>query len=128
MAVSAPPPDAAPLASRAAAGDDVALGQLLAAHETRAYNVAYRLLGREADARDAVQDASLLALRALRGDGAPPRDVGRFGPWFLRVVANAALGQLRRRPSVPPVSVDALAGGLPAPARLEPEREAQRRE
>src|SRR5215217_6770109 len=128
MAIAPPPPSPPASADAALAGDEAALGRLLAVHERAAYNVAYRLLGREADARDAVQDAALLALRAIRGDGAPPREADRFGAWLLRVVTNAALGQLRRRPSTPPLSVDAAAEVLPAPARHEPERAALRRE
>jgi RNA polymerase sigma-70 factor (ECF subfamily) len=128
MAVPLPADDARTLTTAALAGDEGALGRVLAQHQRRAYNVAYRLLGREADARDAVQEGYLLAVRAVRGERAPPRDVDRFEPWLLRVVTNAALDQLRRRPSVPPVSVDAVAEALPGPERAEPARSAERRE
>ena len=121
-------PDDDALAEAALAGDDEALGRLLSLHEGAAYNVAYRILGREADARDAVQDAFLLALRAIRGDGAPPREADRFGPWLNRVVANAALAQIRRRPRATTVPVEDVDYALSAPARLEPERTALRRE
>ena len=115
------------LAKAALAGDDEALGHLLARHEPAAYRVACRLLPREADAQDAVQEAFLLAVRAVRG-GASPRDLDRVKPWLLRIVANVALGQLRRRPAAPPVPVEALTEVLPAPEQLEPERQAERRE
>ena len=45
----------------------------------------------------------------------------------MRVVANAALSQLRRRPSFRSISVDEVAEVLPG-GRGEPEREAERRE
>ena len=115
------------LAASALAGDDEALGQLLTSHQRAAYNLAYRLLGRDADARDAVQEAFLLATRAVRG-GAPPRQTDRFGAWLLRIVSNAALGQLRRRPRHRPLSADELAGVLPAPERNEPSRVLEGRE
>ena len=129
---SEPPPSASALADTALAeaalaGDDAALGNLLARHERAAYRVAFRLLRREADAQDAVQEAFLLAVRAVRG-GAPPRDLNRVKPWLLRIVANVALGQLRRRPAAPAVPVEALTEVLPAPEQLEPERHAARRE
>ncbi|MBA2451053.1 MAG: RNA polymerase sigma factor, partial [Chloroflexi bacterium] len=70
------------LTASALDGDEQALGRLLAIHQQATYNVAYRVLGSEADARDAVQEAYLLAVRAIRGDGAPPRDVDRFRGWL----------------------------------------------
>src|SRR5215210_1766865 len=120
MAVAVRDSDEIVLGVSALAGDEEALGRLLTLHQRAAYNVAYRLLGRDADARDAVQEGSLLALRAVRGDTAPPRAPDSFRPWLLQVVANAALRQLRGRASPPPVSVDALAEALPAPERLDP--------
>ena len=101
-----PPADEEALVASALAGDDGALGRLLSMHQQSAYNVAFRLLGSEADARDAVQEAFLLTVRAVRGEGAPPRDIARFEPWLRRVAANAALGELRRRPSFRPGPVD----------------------
>jgi RNA polymerase sigma-70 factor (ECF subfamily) len=128
MAVAAPVAERAALAASALAGDEEALGGLLTMHQQAAYNVAYRLLGCEADAYDAVQEAFVLALRAIRGEAASPREIDRFEPWLLKVVTNAALGQLRRRPRVAPLSVDELMEALPAPERSEPSREAERRE
>src|SRR3712207_1792885 len=108
------PPDENDLTASALDGDEEALGRLLAIHQQAAYNVAYRVLGSEADARDAVQDAFLQTVRAIRGDAAPPREGARFRSWLRRVVTNAALGQLRRRPSFRPVPVDEMAEALPA--------------
>ena len=71
MAIALPADDTTALTA-ALAGNEEALGGLLTQHQRAAYNLAYRLLGREADAADAVQEAFLLALRAVRGDGAPP--------------------------------------------------------
>jgi len=58
-----------------------------------AYRVAFRLLGHEEDALDAVQDAMLKAFSALGGfDGR-----SEFRTWLLRIVTNAALDGGRRR-------------------------------
>ena len=58
-------------------GDEEALGYVLRPSQEWVYHVAYRVLGREADARDAVQYAFPLTVRALRDDGAPPRSTDR---------------------------------------------------
>jgi RNA polymerase sigma-70 factor (ECF subfamily) len=78
------------------------------------YRVAYRLLGREADALDAVQDGFVNALTHLDRFG------GRssFKTWLLRVVCNAALdiGRQRKRDErVPQAPLD------PAPDRFGPD-------
>lgn len=83
------------LLARFAAGDIGALDELFRRYRAVAYKVAYRLLGNEADALDAVQDGFVNALRHLdrfRGHSS-------FKTWLLRVVSNAALdlGRQRRR-------------------------------
>jgi RNA polymerase sigma-70 factor (ECF subfamily) len=78
-----------------AAGDAAALEELFRRHRGVAYRVAYRLLGNEPDALDAVQDGFINALTRL------DRFRGRssFKTWLLRVVSNAALdlGRARQR-------------------------------
>ena len=121
-------PDELELATSALNGDKEALGRFLSMHQQAAYNVAYRVLASEADARDAVQDAFIQAIRAVRGEGSPPPQVDRFRSWLQRVVVNAALMQLRRRPSFRPMDVDAVAEALPGPEKAEPARQAERHE
>jgi len=99
--VSAPAPPVAPAATptdedllrRFSAGDGVAFDELFRRHCGRAYRVAYRLLGNEADALDAVQDGFVKVLTNLRGFA------GRssFKTWLLRIVSNAALDLGRKR-------------------------------
>jgi RNA polymerase sigma-70 factor (ECF subfamily) len=92
------------LLARFAAGDRAALDELFRRYRGVAYRVAYRLLGREADALDAVQDGFVNALAHLDRFG------GRssFKTWLLRVMCNAALdvGRQRKRservPQAPP--------------------------
>lgn len=89
--------DDAELAARAAAGDDSAFSALVRRHERRVYNIAYRLLGRDEDARDATQDAFLSCYRRLstfRGDAA-------FTTWLHRIAVNASYDLLRRRKAAP---------------------------
>jgi RNA polymerase sigma-70 factor (ECF subfamily) len=116
------------LIAGALGGDEEALGHVLRTSQEWAYHVAYRVLGREADARDAVQDAFLLTVRAIRGDGVPPRTTDGFRPWLRRVVVNAALTQVRRRPNLHPVPVETVAESLPGSMHDEPGRTTERQE
>jgi len=83
----------AELAAQAQAGSSEAFGALVERHAERARRVARAALLDQHDADDAVQDALFSAWRALgRFDTARP-----FGPWFLRIVVNAAADLRRRR-------------------------------
>lgn len=85
-------------------GDSIALNELFRRYRSVAFRVAYRLLGNEADALDAVQDGFVKALTHLDRF----RGLSSFKTWLLRVVSNAAfdLGRQRRRewrmPQAPP--------------------------
>src|SRR3954453_8086323 len=111
MAIGSTPPALSEPAEPGPPPDEV-VGSLLDAHRQRAFNLAYRLVRRPEDAADAVHDAYVLAMRAARGDSAAPREPGRLGPWLLKIVANVALGQLRRRRRNGSVSLDDLPGQL----------------
>lgn len=94
-ACARPEPSDEVLVRRTARGDADALNVLFHRHRAVAYRVAYRLLGNEPDALDAVQDGFVNALSHLDRFG------GRstFKTWLLRIVSNAALdlGRSRRR-------------------------------
>jgi RNA polymerase sigma-70 factor (ECF subfamily) len=85
-------------------GDREAQSELFRRHRLVAYRVAYRLLGNEADALDAVQEAFVKALTHL------PSFQGRssFKTWLLRVVSNASLDLGRQRGRREALSFDAL--------------------
>src|SRR5580700_7111420 len=84
-----------------AAGDRRALEELFRRYRQPAYRVAFRLLGNEADALDAVQDGFVKALVNLDSF----RGKSTFKTWLLRVVTNAAsdLGRQRGRREALPV-------------------------
>src|SRR5216684_4596949 len=81
------------LVARAVAGDRAAFGVLVERYAGVARRVAWAILGNAADADDAAQDAFLSALVKL--DQYDPRRP--FGPWLMRIVANAATDRRRRR-------------------------------
>jgi RNA polymerase sigma-70 factor (ECF subfamily) len=99
------------LIERARAGDGPAREALFRGEFGVAYRVAFRLLGNEQDALDAVQDGFLKAVRHLAEfDGR-----SGFRTWLMRVVSNAALDlgrRRRRRPALPldDGAADALPG------------------
>ncbi len=89
-------PTDAYLVRRFQAGDTDAFTSLMRRHERSVYNLAFRMLGRTEDARDATQDAFLSCYRHLstfRGDAA-------FSTWLHRIAVNACYDTLRKRPAV----------------------------
>jgi RNA polymerase sigma-70 factor (ECF subfamily) len=100
------------LAIRAQAGDLEAFGELVERYAGQARRVARAVLGDPDDGDDAAQDAFLSALRHLnRYDPNRP-----FGPWLMRIVANAAADRRRRRKVRAAEELpEATAGGGPGP-------------
>jgi len=85
--------DEAALVARVVAGDRAAFGTLVERYAAVARRVARAVLSDPDDADDAAQDALLSALVKL--EQYDPRRP--FGPWLLRIVANAATDRRRRR-------------------------------
>jgi RNA polymerase sigma-70 factor (ECF subfamily) len=77
----------------ARSGDRRALESLIEEHYDRVHALCRRMLGNDADALDATQDAMVAAIRALhRFDGR-----SSFGTWLYRIATNACIDELRRR-------------------------------
>lgn len=83
----------AELAARAAAGDAQAFEAIMRRNNQLLFRTARSILKNDAEAEDAVQDAYLLAFRALDSFRAD----ARLSTWLVRIVANEAFGRLRRR-------------------------------
>ncbi len=79
-----------------------ALAALLERNRASLYATAMRLLGSRADALDAVQDTSLIALARM----SEVRDTGAARAWLHTVVRNVCLMQLRQRRELPCAQVD----------------------
>jgi RNA polymerase sigma-70 factor (ECF subfamily) len=83
------------LLQRHVAGDPEAFGKLFLRHKERLWAVALRTACDPDDAADALQEAMVSAFRRagdFRGDSA-------VTTWLHRIVVNAAVDRLRRRPS-----------------------------
>jgi RNA polymerase sigma-70 factor (ECF subfamily) len=101
-----PDPSDTDLVARARDGEDDAFAEIVRRHERRVYNLAYRMLGRTEDARDAAQEAFVSCyknLRKFRGDAA-------FSTWLHRIAVNACYDVLRKRPQEPVELNEALGG------------------
>ncbi len=81
------------LVERYLRGDRGAFAELVARHERRVYNLAFRMLGRREDADDAMQEAFLACLRKLGGF----RGTSAFTTWLHRVTVNVCYDALRKR-------------------------------
>lgn len=81
------------LVSAAQDGDRAALDALLRRHHDRIHLLCRRVVGNDADALDATQDALIAIARGIRTyDGR-----AAFSTWSYRVTTNACLDELRRR-------------------------------
>jgi RNA polymerase sigma factor (sigma-70 family) len=95
--------DEAELLRLAQRGDLEAFNRVVLDHQTRAFNVALRVLGDGEAAADATQEAFLSAYRNLRSYRG-----GSFRAWLLRIVTNACYDELRRRKRRPATSLEDL--------------------
>lgn len=81
------------IAQRIAAGDRDELRRLMRRHNQTLYRTARSILKDDAEAEDAVQEGYLLAYKsmgAFRGDA-------KLSTWLVRIVANEAIGRMRKR-------------------------------
>ncbi|MBO7394120.1 MAG: sigma-70 family RNA polymerase sigma factor [Abditibacteriota bacterium] len=76
--------------------------ELVRRHHKQAYNVAYRIAGNHADAEDLVQEAFM---RAYRFFGQYKREMP-FESWLYKIMSNAFIDMLRKRPKVQIRSLD----------------------
>ncbi len=89
------------LARRAADGEEAAFAVIMRRHNQRLFRTARSILKSDAEAEDALQEAYLRAWRALGGFRAD----AALSTWLVRIVANEALGRLRRK-HLPITSLD----------------------
>lgn len=82
-----------------------AFNTLVMAHQSQVYNVAYRILGDEAAAADATQEAFISAFKSL-----PYFRGGSFKSFLLRTVTNACYDALRYAKRRPTTSLDEATG------------------
>jgi len=80
------------LLNRCLSNDPDACNELFARYNRRIFNTAYRILGEEASAEDALQETLLNVYRGIanfRGDS-------KVSTWISRITINVCLGMLRK--------------------------------
>ncbi|MFL5726151.1 MAG: RNA polymerase sigma factor [Chloroflexota bacterium] len=91
------------LIERARAGDHDAFEALIAPRIDTLFRTARAIVGNEADARDATQDACVSAWKHLPR----LRDLDKFDAWLGRVLVNSCRMQLRRQRRVREIAIPA---------------------
>jgi RNA polymerase sigma-70 factor (ECF subfamily) len=85
------------LVARSMGGDLDSFNQLVLRWERPIYALAYRVLGREEDARDVCQETFLRAFRALSGF----KGQAKFSSWLYRIALNLCRDWIRRERRAP---------------------------
>ena len=80
------------IVERALTGDAEAFGEIVQRWERRIFALAFGMLGREEDARDATQETFLAAFRNLRGF----RGEAKVSSWLHRIAVNQCITRQRR--------------------------------
>ncbi len=93
------------LVARSMSGDADSFNELILRWERPIYALAYRVIGREEDARDVCQETFLRAYRALSGF----RGQAKFSSWIYRIALNLCRDWARRQRRIP---IDQLPDGV----------------
>jgi len=106
------------LVARSVQGDTESFNQLVLRWERSIYALAYRVLGRDEDARDVCQETFLRAFRGLNAF----KGQAKFSSWLYRIALNLCRDAIRRERRTPLVAVPEgmeltdLAAAQPSPA------------
>ncbi|HEY5883927.1 MAG TPA: sigma-70 family RNA polymerase sigma factor [Pyrinomonadaceae bacterium] len=116
------------IVERALGGDADAFGEIVRRWERRIFALAFGMLGREDDARDATQETFLAAFRNLRGF----RGDAKVSSWLHRIAINQCITRQRRAKVRSESALDDAeekhAASLSAPLSYLPSRVVEKRE
>lgn len=112
-------------------GDVASFEKLIHQYQVYVYNIAYRTLGHEEDAKDAAQEALIKVFKNLSqytGDA-------QFSTWLYRIVINTCKDYLRKKKNQKETSIDgtgteeaAYVLELPDSEIYQPEKQLERKE
>ena len=106
------------LVALATAGDPESFNQLIVRWERSIFALAFRVLGREEDARDVCQETFLRAFRSIKGF----KGQSKFSSWLYRIALNLCRDWMRReRRSATLTPLDEEAEPAPSPGAVRPE-------
>jgi RNA polymerase sigma-70 factor (ECF subfamily) len=89
------------LVAKSVGGDAESFNQLILRWERPIYALAYRVIGREEDARDVCQETFLRAFRALPGF----KGQAKFSSWLYRIALNLCRDWIRRQRRAPVMQI-----------------------
>lgn len=116
------------IVERALTGDAEAFGEIVCRWERKIFALAFGMLGREEDARDATQETFLAAFRNLRGF----RGEAKVSSWLHRIAVNQCITRQRRAKVRNEATIEdeeaRHASSFSAPLELSPWRVAEGRE
>jgi RNA polymerase sigma-70 factor, ECF subfamily len=116
------------IVERALTGDAEAFGEIVQRWERRIFALAFGMLGREEDARDATQETFLAAFRNLRAF----RGEAKVSSWLHRIAVNQCITRQRRakvrNESTLETEEEKNAASFAAPIRYSPLRVVEGRE
>lgn len=81
------------LVTAARRGDDEAFYSLITQHKEKMYRIAFAYLKNEADALEAVQEATCRAFMQIR----KLKEPDYFGSWLIRILMNHCADEVKRR-------------------------------
>ncbi|HWQ30639.1 MAG TPA: sigma-70 family RNA polymerase sigma factor [Negativicutes bacterium] len=90
------------LVKKSQTGDIESFELLISSYDKKAYNIAYRVMGNEEDAKDMAQEALLRVFRSIKDF----KGQSSFSTWLYRIVTNVCLDELRRRKNDKHISID----------------------
>ena len=90
------------LVARSISGDADSFNELVLRWQRPIFALAYRVIGREEDARDVCQETFLRAFRALSGF----RGQAKFSSWLYRIALNLCRDWIRRERRTPVVDTE----------------------
>jgi RNA polymerase sigma-70 factor, ECF subfamily len=112
------------IVQRALTGDAEAFGEIVRRWERRIFALAYGMLGREDDARDATQETFLAAFRNLRGF----RGDAKVSSWLHRIAVNQCITRQRRAKVRSESALDEEVGEFSTPLKYSPASVAEGRQ
>lgn len=116
------------IVEHALAGDREAFGELVQRWERRIFALAYGILSREEDARDATQETFIAAFRHLGGF----RGEAKVSSWLHRIAVNQCISRQRRASVRPETSLEfvqqEMGAQFAAPPGASPLRQTERQE
>ncbi len=66
------------------AGQEKAFGQIVSAYQKRVYNIAYRILGHQEEAKDLAQEVFLTVFESVKD----LKEKAKFEPWLIQITLN----------------------------------------